>query len=30
MPAVKALLQQRSDEATDIAETIARLQEVVG
>jgi len=29
MPAVKALLQQRSDEATDIAETIAQLKEVV-
>ncbi|MCC7285547.1 MAG: FliI/YscN family ATPase [Burkholderiaceae bacterium] len=29
MPAVKALLQQRSDEATDIAETIATLQQVV-
>jgi ATP synthase in type III secretion protein N len=29
MPAVKALLQQRSDEATEIAETIARLKEVV-
>ncbi|HEX6018729.1 MAG TPA: FliI/YscN family ATPase [Burkholderiaceae bacterium] len=29
MPAVKALLQQRSDEATDIAGTIARLKEAV-
>ena len=28
MPAVKALLQQRSDEATDIAATVAQLQEV--
>jgi len=29
MPAVKALLQQRSDEATEIADTIARLKEAV-
>jgi len=29
MPAVKALLQQPSDEATDIARTIAQLKEVV-
>ncbi|HEU5296750.1 MAG TPA: FliI/YscN family ATPase [Burkholderiaceae bacterium] len=29
MPAVKALLQQRSDEATDIAETIAQLKDLV-
>ena len=29
MPAVKALLQQRSDEPTDFAATIATLQEVV-
>ncbi len=29
MPAVRALLQQRSDEATDMAATIARLRETV-
>src|SRR5262245_57709801 len=30
MPAIKALLQPRYDEPTDIAETIAQLKEVVG
>lgn len=29
MPAIRSLLQQRSDEATDFAQTLARLQEVV-
>jgi type III secretion protein N (ATPase) len=29
MPAIRALLQQRADEATDFAQTLARLQEVV-
>jgi type III secretion protein N (ATPase) len=30
MPALKALLQQRSDEATEFATTVAQLQEAVG
>ncbi len=30
MPALRALLQQRSDEATAFAETVARLKEVAG
>jgi len=30
MPALRALLQQRSDEATDFEATVAQLQEVVG
>jgi type III secretion protein N (ATPase) len=29
MPALKALLQQRSDEATDMAATLAQLREAV-
>jgi type III secretion protein N (ATPase) len=30
MPAIKALLQQKSDEPTDFAATVAKLQEIVG
>jgi type III secretion protein N (ATPase) len=29
MPAIKALLQQRSDEATEFAATVAALEQVV-